>query len=407
MRTLNPHHARPNLQEALMSRESDAPSKGQGRLARLMENGENLVVAILAIAAVVLGTIVTVFFPPPPGPLIVLGDAGATSAESWGESALYIDYEYVPGADLSDVPGSGVVYQLELSGDPLQILAGLGEVYGLEGTPEASQYFDEVWPGYVLGPEDWSGPTLNLTWSGTGPWYYSDPDAYQQPTCREIEPEESSEELGGFECENPEPSGPLPSVAEATDMAVELFQKSGLKVTASEVTVLANDEWGVGLSAIQTIEGVDTALEWSVFFAPGPTLASVSGHAATPQSRGVFDTVSPRDALERLESGLWWGSPAPLYHSGFDSVFEDSHSFDEPLSFEPGDVITVTVDSADEAPLLIWDAQGTAWLVPGYIMRHGDEPWNASAVISVEEGVIALPDPMMVEIMPIPEGEQS
>ncbi|MEK9602463.1 MAG: hypothetical protein VW015_03250, partial [Pontimonas sp.] len=222
-----------------------------------------------------------------------------------------------------------------------------------------------------------------------------------------IEPEESSEELLGFECENPYPSGPLPSVAEATDMAVELFQKSGLKVTASEVTVLANDEWGVGLSAIQTIEGVDTALEWSVFFAPGPTLASVSGHAATPQSRGVFDTVSPRDALERLESGLWWGSPAPLYHSGFDSVFEDSHSFDEPLSFEPGDVITVTVDSADEAPLLIWDAQGTAWLVPGYIMRHGDEPWNASAVISVEEGVIELPDPMMVDIMPIPEGEQS
>lgn len=390
-----------------MSRESDAPSKGQGRLARLRENGENLVVVILAIAAVVLGTIVTVFFPPSPGPLIVLGDAGATSAESWGESALYIEYEYVPGADLSDSPGTGVVYELELSGDPLEILAGLGEVYGLEGTPAPSQYFDEVWPGYVLGSEDWSGPTLNLTWSGTGPWYYSDPDAYQQPTCREREPEESSEELGGFECENPEPSGPLPSVAEATDMAVELFQKSGLKVTASEVTVLANDEWGVGLSAIQTIEGVDTALEWSVFFAPGPTLASVSGHAATPQSRGVFDTVSPRDALERLESGLWWGSPAPLYHSGFDSVFEDSHSFDQPLSFEPGDVITVTVESADEAPLLIWDAQGTAWLVPGYIMRHGDEPWNASAVISVEEGVIELPDPIMVDIMPIPEGEQS
>ena len=390
-----------------MSREADVPSKGHGRLTRLRENGENLVVAILAIAAVVLGTIVTVFFPPPPGPLIVLGDAGATSAESWGESALYIDYEYVPGAGLSDVAGSGVVYQLELSGDPLQILAGLGEVYGLEGTPAPSQYFDEVWPGYVLGPEDWSGPTLNLTWSGTGPWYYSDPDAYQQPTCREIEPEESSEELGGFECENLEPSGPLPSVAEATDMAVELFQKSGLKVTASEVKVLANDEWGVGLSAIQTIEGVDTALEWSVFFAPGPTLASVSGHAATPQSRGVFDTVSPRDALERLESGLWWGSPAPLYHSGFDSVFEDSNSFDEPLSFEPGDVLTVTVESADEAPLLIWDAQGTAWLVPVYIMRHGDEPWNASAVISVEEGVIELPDPMMVDIMPIPEGEQS
>jgi hypothetical protein len=46
-------------------------------------------------------------------------------------------------------------------------------------------------------------------------------------------------------------------------------------------------------------------------------------------------------------------------------------------------------------------------LVPGYIMRHGSEPWNASAVISVEEGVIALPEPTGIDIMPLPEGEQS
>ncbi|MGA1752106.1 MAG: hypothetical protein ACO395_01945, partial [Pontimonas sp.] len=154
-----------------MSGESAVPSEGHGLLARLRESGENLFVATLAIVAVVLGTIVTVLFPPSPGPLIVLSDSGAASAESWGESAMYIDYEYVAGADLSDSPGSGVVYQLELSGDPLDILAGLGEVYGLEGAPVESQYFDELWPGYVLGPEDWSGPTLNLTWSGTGPWY--------------------------------------------------------------------------------------------------------------------------------------------------------------------------------------------------------------------------------------------
>ncbi len=44
------------------------------------------------------------------------------------------------------------------------------------------------------------------------------------------------------------------------------------------------------------------------------------------------------------------GQPSTPLPFGFDSVFEDSHSFDEPLSFEPGDVITVTVESADEAP---------------------------------------------------------
>ena len=190
-------------------------------------------------------------------------------------------------------------------------------------------------------------------------------------------------------------------------MAVELLQKSGLDVTESDITVLADDEWGVGLSAIQQLEGADTALEWSVFFGPGPTLASVSGHAATPVSRGEFSTVSPLVAVERLASGQWWGSPAPLYHSGFDSVFTEGLAVEEPYYPEPGEVITLTVESSEEAPLLVWDASGTAWLVPGYIMRHGSEPWNASAVISVEEGVIALPEPTMMDIMPLPEGEQS
>ena len=383
---------------------SDSPSSPREETNEGRETG---IVASVAVLALVLGTLVQVVFPPAPRTLIVLADSGAASAESFGDISLAVDYNYVPGPVLSDAEGLGTVYELSLQGDPLDLLTELGSVYGVEGVSGPSQYFDEQWPGYVLGPEDWSGPTLNLTWSGTGPWYYSNPAAYQEPTCREIIPEEGSEDLGGFECENPEPSGPLPSVEEARATAVELLQKSGLDVVDSDLTVLANDDWGVGFSAIQKLDGVDTALEWSVFFAPGPTLASVSGHAALPISRGEFTTVSPLAAVDRLASGQWWGSPAPLYHSGFDSVFADGLPMDEPYYPEPGEVLTLTVESSEEAPLLVWDASGTAWLVPGYIMRHGNEPWNASAVISLENGVIQLPEPMMVDIMPLPEGEQS
>jgi hypothetical protein len=361
----------------------------------------------MAILALVVGSAVQIVFPPAPRTLIVLSDEGGASVEAFGDIALAVDYEYVPGGEISNAMGSGSVYQLQLLGDPVDLLTELGSVYGVAGQAGPSQFFDETWPGYALGPEDWSGPTLNLTWSGTGPWYYSNPAAYQEPTCREILPEEGSEELGGFECENPEPNGPLPSLDEATRLALDLLQKSGLDVTESDITVLANDDWGVGLSAVQQLDGVDTALEWSVFFGPGPTLASVSGHAATPVSRGEFSTVSPLAAVDRLASGQWWGSPAPLYHSGFDSVFTEGLAVEEPYYPEPGEVITLTVESSEEAPLLVWDSSGTAWLVPGYIMRHGSEPWNASAVISLEEGVIQLPKPMTVDIMPLPEGEQS
>ena len=368
---------------------------------------ETLVVAVVAIVALLAGAVIQTIFPPAPQPLIVLGSAGDGFAESSADSALYVDYDYLPGSGLSNEAGTGTVYELQLSGNPRDLLLELGAVFDVVGEPGPSQYFDEMWPGYVVGPEDWSGPALNLTWSGTGPWYYSNPAAYQEPVCREILTEDDSGDAPGFECENPEPSGPLPSIDEATRMALELFQQSGLDVDASDLTVLANDEWGVGLSAIQQIDGADTALEWSAFFGPGPTLASVSGHAAIPVSRGIFSTVSPLAAVERLASGLWWGSPAPLYHSGFDTLFDDGFPQDEPYFPEPGETITLTVESSEDAPLLVWDSSGTAWIVPGYIMRHGSEPWNASAVISLEDGVIDFPEPMMVDIMPIPEGDES
>ena len=386
---------------------SVTPHDESGRLVQAARVGSRhtILVAVVAILALVAGAAVQIVFPPAPRALIVLGDEAGASVEAFGDIALAVDYEYVPGGGISDATGSGLVYQLQLLGDPVDLLTELGSVYGVEGQAGPSQFFDEMWPGYALGPEDWSGPTLNLTWSGTGPWYYSNPAAYQEPSCREVPPEEGSEELGGFECENPEPSGPLPSLAEATRMAVDLLQKSGLDVTESDITVLANDDWGVGLSAVQQLDGVDTAVEWSVFYGPGPTLASVSGHAATPVSRGNFATVSPLAAVDRLASGLWWGSPAPLYYSGFDSVFTQVLPLDDYP--EPGDVITLTVESAEQAPLLVWDASGTAWLVPGYIMRYGSEPWNASAVISLQDGVIELPEPIMMDTMPLPEGEQS
>ena len=373
----------------------------------IRHHGETRLVALVAVVLLVFGITIQALFPPAPRALIVLGETMSASPEASSDISNYIDYQYVPATGLSDVSGTGEVYELQLQGDPLELLTTLGIVYGVEGEPGESQYFDDMWPGYVLGPEDWSGPTLNLTWSGTGPWYYSNPAAYSEPVCREVVPEEGSTESPGFECENPEPAGPLPSVEEARATAVELLRSSGLDVEESDLTVLANDEWGVGLSAIQQLDGVDTALEWSVFFGPGPTLASVSGHAATAVSRGEFSTVSPLEAVSRLESGLWWGSPAPLYHSGFDSVFVEGLPPEESYYPEPGDVVAITVESAEQSPLLIWDQSGTAWIVPGYIMRHGDQPWNASAVISLEEGVIQLPDVTMVDIMPIPEEGQS
>ncbi len=67
-----------------------------------------------------------------------------------------------------------------------------------------------------------------------------------------------------------------------------------------------------------------------------------------------------------------------------------------PIQVEPTpEVVNVTVDNATPTLLLLWDVDGNAWLVPGYAMQTGEGWWNA--VVSLVDGVIALPEPMQIE----------
>jgi hypothetical protein len=76
----------------------------------------------------------------------------------------------------------------------------------------------------------------------------------------------------------------------------------------------------------------------------------------------------------------------------------------EPEQTEPA-VITLTVVSAESALLSIWDSSGDVWLVPGLIMVNDQGWW--SSVISLIEGVIALPEPSTIDIMPLPADDSS
>ena len=52
--------------------------------------------------------------------------------------------------------------------------------------------------------------------------------------------------------------------------------------------------------------------------------------------------------------------------------------------------------------LLVWDADGKAWFVPGYVMRHGDDEWSWVSVVSLIERIIEIPEAMPIDIMPMP-----
>lgn len=430
---------------AAQSLEARSPRPRNPYRTRKIATGSLLGAGSLAVVGVLVTTVVL----PGQAPLFSLADspqggARVESALSDASMSWWVEYEYLAGEGLSSEGGRGNVYQLELEGTPEGLLSDVAKRLGVTGVPDKSAYFDPQWPVYVLGAEDWTAPSINVTWTGTGNWYYNNPAAYPEPVCTDVPPSPDGKQPGYVDCASPEPAGPLVSVEEAKAEAAALFSATGLDVLATDVRVLTNDEWGVGVAASLRVDGVDTALEWTMFWAPGPILASASGHAVTVIERGGFETIGPVAAVDRLASGMWWGAPSPAYYTTSavtEPLARDAGSTDtsppapsegssepgelpeeekpgeelpevpptevplplpEPPVLEEPEIITVTVTAAEPTLLLVWDADGNAWLVPGYVMRHGEDDWAWTTVISLMDGVLALPEPMPVSIMPMP-----
>jgi hypothetical protein len=76
----------------------------------------------------------------------------------------------------------------------------------------------------------------------------------------------------------------------------------------------------------------------------------------------------------------------------YDSPVANGETPEPATSPEP---ILVTVNEAHSVSVLIWDKSGNAWLVPGYVLI-GDQGW-LTPVFALQEGVVALPDPVAIE----------
>lgn len=438
-------------------------SASSRRAPRLVNHGRTTRAAtasLAAVAAVAVGSLVVVNPFAPPAPLFTAAAGGApgTAQESAladeARIALWIDYDYVAGPGLGAEGGSGGVYQLQRIGTPQEVLADVAERFGVEGAAGETSYFDPAWPSYVIGPEDGSGPSITVTWSGTGTWWYNNPAAYPEPVCALVEYETENGTEQFEECTQPEiPASEslAPSEAEARAEAAELFASMGLQVAPADVRVTA-DAWQTMATANLVVDGIATAIDYSVAWSPLGEIAWAYGHSIEVVDRGDFGTVSATAAVDRLDDGRWYGAGGPDYQGGMTMLAAESGlardaalapGGDTPVSSpveEPGapaepseepseepivepttepaplpepveptepaplpepSSVTVTVDAAEATLLLLWDAEGNAWLVPGYAMPHPDGFWNT--IVSLVEGVIELPPPFEGEITPFLE----
>jgi hypothetical protein len=338
----------------------------------------------------------------------------------------YQSFEYTAGEGLSSESGSGEVYKLVRQSTPEAVLANVARLFGVSGTVQKYPDFNEDNPGYFFGSStdpwgyDGKNPVISLWWSGTASWNYSNPIAYPGSECLQTDDGGNCNNWREFE---PTPEL-LPSREEATAKALEVFTATGLEVKASEIRVDISD-WGVNAYAAMYVNGQPTNVEWYLGWSSTGVISYAGGHSVAAESMGSFETISEVSAVDRLADWRWSGSPSGIFYERFQPRFaaqaepmrEDIEGESSPSTPEessdtsiavdpmPGDgstpeIVTLTIIEAESALLSVWDANGEVWLVPGFILIN-DQGWFG-AVISLIEGVIALPKESDFNIMPLP-----
>ena len=384
----------------------------------------------------------------------------ADAATSDMRIAQWIDYRYEAGSALSSEAGTGSVYQLKRAGTAESRLRDVAGALGVTGEPTKATYSDPAHPTWRVGPEDGSAASVTITWAGAGDWWYNDPTATPQVVCAELPTADAAggpaiDVLPACEVPPaPAEASLAPSESEARAQARALFGKTGLEVSADDIRVTA-DQWQTVATASLTVDGTRTALESTVAWAPSGKIVWVSGHSIDVVDRGSFGTISASAAVERLSDYRWSGAAGPEFQGGMRVLADDMlRSADAPGSpaggkepvpqgvdprdnpiIEPGpgkteepsvapvpastppvepgaeplpeptaepfpvkpEVVVVKVDKATPTLLMMWDAEGNAWLVPGFAMQHPDGWWNT--IVSLADGVIQLPK--QIEIQPL------
>ena len=421
------------------------------RARRSLVGGVGITAAALVVVAGTLGAA--------NGPLIVLADSPNPQPNSASSGAMsdskmmmpYVTYEYVAGDNLSTSSGRGHVYRLNLDGTPESVLQSAAAYFGVTGAPQKSQYFDPNWPTYVVGPEDGTAPSVTVSWTGTGSWWYSNPAAYPAQACLH-EQRVGKGKDSYIECTEYEPAitGLNPNESETRRLATEFFTAMGVTFDAADVTVVV-DEWSSFASIAIKVAGQPTAIEWSMSWSGNGEISWAQGNSVSIVDAGEFNTVSDAAAVDRLADWRWFGAGPTSYQGGIrlmkssvdsgfgvsegDAATSDTAETTEPTEpsvdpsaeptaeptetptpvdtaepeptdsaapiVEPTDsptieptepeipVQTITIDKAESALLLVWDASGNAWLVPGVALTGVDSWWQT--VITVVDGVIELP----------------
>ena len=345
----------------------------------------------------------------------------------------WIEYNHIADG-LSNQGSSGEIFQVRRVGDPIELLNQIAAKFGVDGKPVRDEWSSDDYPSYSISGDDFS---VNTWWYGTGGWSFNR-WSNQWGGC--TEPGFAADDGGSDDLERTteaadcvgEPFVATPELVPTTEqmlsVAQDIFGSLGMNLDYSQARSW-RDDWGGSVSIPLVHNGETIPLEAYLGWDSKGELSYASGVAVEIISRGTFDTISPAAAVERISDYRWFGGAPSRYYEELysdtgslarsdsavsspavepvepaegtgsnDSVAEepteekiapeDVVEYVEPT--EP-EIVDVLVSRAEAVTLSLYDSNGNMWLVPGYLL-YNDQGWF-DAIVSVVDGVIALPEP--------------
>ena len=282
------------------------------------------------------------------------------SPKEFGTMLPSIQFQYVPGDDLSWSGGTEKVYELKPKGNPIQLLRSLASRFGIKGEIQQDPYRQNDIDHYFFGEKDRQDlPGVDVYWQGSGSW-----------------------SVNLYSAEAGKGDGYLSDDAYKA-LAQELFSATGLNIQLDDLALYKDN--GRRVVGHLTVDGQTTPLTWEMDWDEYGNLVYATGNSVEVIDRGSVQTVSEREAVNRISDWRYQGYAGGVARYGFLAEELDSNQ-----STSTREIKTVKVLKAESKLVQLYDQAGDAWLVPGFTFELDQYRWTPT-VFSVVDGLIELP----------------
>lgn len=357
------------------------------------------------------------------------GDATMSAESADSKMMAFRNITYVFDGTFPTLSESAPSWQLPAGFTPdAARIADMAAALGVEG--EAQELPAEQGGGWMFGPEDYSSATFTVSVDSLGSWWFS-PEPTMSATMNscvygEGDVIDTTVAIPPECMVDPTPPVGVPDEAAAMASTKDLLTSLGYDPSSYDYEFYG-DEWSANVTAYLRLGGQRSQISVSVGFGAEGALTWASGSLATPVQGDDYPLAGVQTGLDRLaDQARQWMS----YGGPDSSVLRTEGAIAETTSIEsstdvaPPEPAVAPIDptvsepcgaAVDCAPIdaepvtihltdvrldstMIWDEDGTTWLLPAYTFTDADG--GTYSIIAVADEYLDVPDPVAV---PLPD----